>query len=52
MILSRSRVVFFGKVFHELPLVAHRVEPGIDREGRYQRVTGPPREIVGSAREA
>ena len=33
-------------------LVAHRVDPGIDREGRYRRVTRPPREIEGSAREA
>jgi hypothetical protein len=23
------------------PLVAHHVDPGIDREGRYRRVTGP-----------
>jgi putative ABC transport system substrate-binding protein len=25
--------------------VAHHVDPGIDREGRYRRVTGPPSEI-------
>ena len=33
--------------------LAHRVDPVIDREGRYQRVTGPPCEIGKTAvREA
>jgi hypothetical protein len=31
-----------------LPL-AHRVDPGIDREGRYRRVTGPPCETRKTA---
>ncbi len=30
--------------------VAHHVDPGIDRQGRYRRVTGPPGEIGDDSR--
>src|SRR6267378_6068710 len=35
--------------FQTSPVLAHHVDPGIDRNGRYQRVTGPPRGIGKTA---
>jgi hypothetical protein len=32
-----------------IPQLAHHVDPGIDRDGRYQRVTRPPCEIWNTA---